>query len=353
MVNRSISANRGAPTDVSALEKTESILEDMFGESPHVRIREDHVDAEVDILGHRFLVEIKPSATTSAVSSAIEALKWAQQSQADHVVPLLVVPFMSGSSKVRCHDAGVSWLDLSGNAEIRDNELFILVEGKPNQYKTPGRPRNPFAAKSSRIVRKLLQEPRHPHTQKKLVEEANVSKALVSQVVNHLEDMELITRLENGSILVEDPALLIDQWRDNYSITDHQITKGHVYSAGQGPELISTLGKRFNELEVNFAFTGLSSAWHYAPFASFRTAAVFVQDPLRLVNSKELGFSVEPRGANVWVIQPNDESVFWDSEIYQDVRFTSPIQTLLDLKDHPERADDASIEMRSFLSRRW
>lgn len=353
MVNRIRLANTGAPTKVSALERTKSLFQDIFGEPPQLRTGGDQADAVVDLLQRRFLVEFKPSATSTAVSQAIESLKRAEQSQDEHAVPLLVVPFMSGSSRIRCKEAGVSWLDLSGNAEIRDDELFVLVEGKPNRYKTPGRPRNPFAPKSSRIVRTLLHNPRHLYFQKDLVEITGVSKALVSQVVNHLEGQGLIERLDNGSVKVADPALLLDEWRDNYSITEHQITRGHVYSSGRSSELVRTLGEKMNETGVSYAFTGLSSAWHYAPFASFRLVAVYVEDALSIVNSKQLAFSAEPRGANLWVIEPNDEGVFWNSEFHQGVRFASPLQTFLDLKDHPERADEASVEMRSFLSQRW
>jgi hypothetical protein len=58
-----------------------------------------------------------------------------------------------------CRDAGVSWLDLSGNAQIVAPGLRIHVEGKPNAYKRPGRPSTVFSPRSSRIVRQLLIEP--------------------------------------------------------------------------------------------------------------------------------------------------------------------------------------------------
>jgi len=353
MVNHDKLANKNFVTEVSALERTKSFFMDVTGTSPKLVASGSQADARLEVFNHRFLVEFRPSATTTSVSSAIEKLKQAEKTEEEQVVPLLVVPFMSGSGKTRCRDAKISWLDLSGNAEIKDRELFILVEGKPNQFKTPGRPRNPFAPKSSRIVRALLEKPTIHYYQKDLVELTDVSKALVSQVVSHLEQERQIRRLEDGSIAVVDPQLLVDEWRDNYSITDHQITRGHVYSAGPGTELVSTLGKKLNDMGVNYAFTGLSSAWHYAPFASFRIAAVFVDDPLSIVDSDRLGFSSEPRGANVWFILPNDEGVFWNTVFHQNVRFTSPLQTYLDLKGHPERADEASAEMRSFLSQGW
>lgn len=340
-------------TKLSALEKTKTLFADIFGEAPQLYASDSQSGAVVDILSRRFLIEFKPSATTIAVSRGIDALQRAEGSRDEEVVPLLVVPYMSDSSRHRCRKAGISWLDLSGNAVIRHDSLFVLVEGKPNRYRTPGRPRNPFAPKSSRIVRTLLQNPEHHYIQKDIAEKSDVSKALVSQVVDQLEVQGFVRRLGDGSVEVVEAELLVDEWRDQYSISDHKITRGHIHSTGQGPELVRTVGQRLNEIGVSYAFTGLSSAWHYAPFASFRLAAVFVDNPLHIVNSNELGFAAEPKGANIWLVEPNDQSVFWRSICHEDVHFASPLQTYLDLKGHPERAAEASANMRTYLSENW
>jgi hypothetical protein len=66
---------------------------------------------------------------------------------------------MGDVGKRICADAGVSWFDLSGNANIVAPGLRILIEGRPNKFGRGGRPSSAFAPKSARIARRLLIDP--------------------------------------------------------------------------------------------------------------------------------------------------------------------------------------------------
>ena len=61
---------------------------------------------------------------------------------------------------------------------------------------------------------------------------------------------------------------------------------------------------------------------------------------------QELEFSDEPKGANLWLVLPNDDGVFQGSENHSGIPCVSPLQTYLDLKNQPERAKDAATELR-------
>ncbi len=74
-------------------------------------------------------------------------------------VPLLVVPFMGATGKDLCAADGVSWMDLSGNANIKGPGLVVRVEGLANKYPRRGRPSSVFAPKSARVTRTLLLNP--------------------------------------------------------------------------------------------------------------------------------------------------------------------------------------------------
>lgn len=54
---------------------------------------------------------------------------------------------------------GLSWLDLSGNADIHAPGLRIFVEGKPNRFASAGRPSTVFSPKAVRITRLMLVDP--------------------------------------------------------------------------------------------------------------------------------------------------------------------------------------------------
>jgi hypothetical protein len=51
----------------------------------------------------------------------------------------------------------------------------------------------------------------------------------------------------------------------------------------------------------------------------------------------------------VWLIVPSDEGVFHCSSVVNEVACVHPIQAYLDLGAHPERANEAAIELRKRL----
>ena len=68
-------------------------------------------------------------------------------------------------------------------------------------------------------------------------------------------------------------------------------------------------------------------------------------DPSRTVLEK-LGFRSDPRGANLWLVVPNDEGAFHGSASRNGVRCVHPVQAYLDLKAQPERAAEAAERLR-------
>jgi len=60
-----------------------------------------------------------------------------------------------------------------------------------------------------------------------------------------------------------------------------------------------------------------------------------------------LGFREEPRGANLWLVFPNDEGVLQGAKEVDGVRAAHPVQVYLDLSGHPERAKEASDRLRN------
>jgi hypothetical protein len=61
------------------------------------------------------------------------------------------------------------------------------------------------------------------------------------------------------------------------------------------------------------------------------------------------GFRSEERGANTWLVVPNDEGVFEGAEDRDGVPCVHPLQAYLDLKGQPERATEAAADLRKQL----
>lgn len=291
-----------------------------------------------------FLVEYKSTAGVEAVGAALREIEKAAPRKS-RWVPLLVVPFMGEVGKEMCQHAGVAWLDLSGNARITMPRLRIAIEGKPNVHVSRGRPSDPFAPKASRITRILLLHPGVAWSQSDLVRKAEMDKGFVSRMIQRLEHAGLLERDAQGLIHVRSPGELLGAWRAAYDFSRHEIIRA-VVAARSGPDLVQRVTEKLHESGIHYAATGLASAWAYAPFASYRTATVYVDQRLNAETMKTLGARESSTGANLWLVVPNDDGVFTGSNVLDTLVCVSPLQTYLDLKGQPERAEEAAEELR-------
>ena len=300
-----------------------------------------------------FVVEWKSAATASSVAQGImqlrfwvDNLKHANATDGE-VVPLMAVPFMGDIGRERCAEHGVAWLDLSGNARIVAPGLRILIEGKPNRYKRRGRPSTAFAPKSSRIARWLLMHPNEPLTQRQLARATGTDEGYTSRVVGRLLEEELLVRNDAAALRPRDPDLLLDAWQEVYDFRKHLVLRGHV-AARSGDARLRHLVDGLDEASVRYAATGLAAAWSLGRYAGFRTASVYLEEEPSPDLLAAVSFREDARGANAWLVIPNDEGVFHGATTTPDgITCVHPVQAYLDLHAHPERAIEAAHELRS------
>lgn len=309
-------------------------------------------DAKIDGFIHAgnftFMVASKANGSAAQIISAIQSLNKSEQNYKGPVIPLLAVPFMGEVGRKLCEEAGVSWLDLSGNANIFTPTLRILIDGRPNRFKSPGRPSNAFAPKSSRIARWLLMHADQSMSQRGIAQATNMDEGFTSRIVSRLEADGLVARSKDGLIRVSDPDLLLNSWQERYSFSNHQIIKGHI-AARSSDELLKKIPSLYSENKVTYSATGLGAAWLYNKFSGFRIVTFYLQ----LSPAPELfdliGFREDPRGANIWLVVPNDEGVFQGAVEVENIRCVHPVQAYLDLLGHPERAKEAAERLRQEL----
>jgi len=301
-----------------------------------------------EIGGRRFILEAKAYSSTAHISSAVQALKNNKYVQDDSPLRLVVVPFMGEVGRKICREAGVSWLDLSGNADISGQGLRILIDGRPNRFKKTGRPSNPFAPKSSRIARWLLMHPERSMNQREIALSTGMDEGLTSRVVSRLERDGLVVRSQKGLIKVPDPDILLEAWQERYDFNRHEILRGTI-AARSSEALLKRLPALFAEHEVPYAVTGLGAAWLYTKFSGFRIVTLYLESKMGSEGLDLLGFREEPRGANLWLVFPNDEGVFQGTKDAEGIRAAHPVQVYLDLSAHPERAKEAAGQLRKDL----
>ena len=340
------------PSEKQAGSEIVEVLADVLGSPPKKIRSQAATDGGYDywISGpdYHFLVEYKVSASAGPLTVAVANLQKYVSANQDQGLPLIVVPFMGQVGRELCDKSNMSWLDLSGNAKIIAPGLRIRVEGRPNKFTDRGRPPNVFAAKSSRVARQLLLNPQQFQTQAELARRSGLDDGYVSKIVRRLEHERYLDKNDDGAVRPRDSDLLLDAWLDVYDFNRHRIIKGHV-PARSGDELIQRTAKSLSREKLEYAATGLSAAWLLTNFAAFRLVTVYVPAMPSRSFLKQIEFSDEPKGANLWIVVPDDEGVFHGNQQHGGIECVSPVQTYLDLKAQPERAKDAAVELRRKL----
>lgn len=263
-----------------------------------------------------------------------------------HEIPLLVVPYMGPSARAWAAERSASWADLSGNADIRGDDLRIRISGMPNAYAASGRPANPFAPRYARVSRVLLVEPDRWWRQRDLSAESGLSDATVSRAVGHLHQLGLVERNDLGAVRPGSPSVLLDAWAQRYSFRDHRVAKFHAVGRS-GPAVLEALASKLAGFKHLWAATGLAAANLYTRFADFRLTTLFVEQ--QPPDPESLGLRRVDRGVNVWLVVPRDEGVFYRRSLKSSVWCVHPVQTYLDLIGHPERAQEAAANLRADL----
>jgi hypothetical protein len=317
-----------------------------------VAVKRDEIDAAFRIGPWTVLIEVKAAMGSAQIAQAAHQLRAYRDAHSPEALPLVVVPFMGPAGQQLCRELGVSWLDLSGNADIRGDDLLIHVEGHANKFKTRGRQSSVFAPKASRVVRVLLADLATPLTHRDLVERSGLGAGYVSRIVGAIEKAGYISRnTTNGTLKVRDPDLLLRDWRSAYQFEKHEIYRAHV-AVSDDEDLLGLLGDRIGGLGIRYAATGLAAAWLLTSFVGFRIVTFFVERPLTEHETKALWLRWSDRGANTWLVVPNDEGVFYRADTMTgSIPCVHPVQAYLDLRAHPERATEAAeVVRRRYLS---
>jgi hypothetical protein len=307
--------------------------------------KEPASDVIIEAGEHTFRVDFKGSSARTSLLLALMRFNEERRDKGKDAIPLLVVPYMGETGRRLCEEHEIAWLDLSGNARIKAPGLLINVEGKPNRFKSPGRPPNVFAPKSARIVRQLLIQTDRALTQRELSQAADLDEGYTSRIVRRFEETGLIVRDEKGLLKPKDPEQLLDAWHEAYDFMRHRIMKGHV-AARSGEELLHKIAGVLEKRAAGYAATGLCAAWLYSHFANFRLATFYLPHAPGNELFNALGFREDEKGANTWLVVPNDEGVFHGSEGKEGIRCVHAVQVYLDLKDQPERSTEAASRLR-------
>lgn len=284
-----------------------------------------------------FVAEVKSVGQPRAAREAVNQL-WRCRENRPDVVPVFIAPYISPASAELCKQDGTSYVDLSGNCRLVFDNSFVEREGRPNPFAERRDLRSLYSPKSSRVLRVLLANPGEGWKVQELAKESEVSLGLASSVKKLLEDREWVRKTEDGLALIE-PEKLLAEWAENYSFRKNEVRD--FYSLKPVADLEADLATACRERKVPYALTGFSAAARLAPMVRSPRAMAYVKKPLDEVIGS-LGLKEVTSGANVTLLEPYDEGVFYGAEEEEGIRLASPVQVYLDLKGFRGRGEEAA-----------
>ena len=252
---------------------------------------------------------------------------------------VFVAPYISPGSAEICSQEGIGYLDLAGNCRLSFGRVYIERRGTENPFSERRDLRSLYSPKASRIIRVILNDPKKVWKVEGLAEEADVSLGLVSKVKALLRDREWIA--ENGFALTA-PEALLQEWSQNYTFRKNNVRD--FYSRKTIPEIESQIAKVLSGKPLKHAFTGFSGAARLAPAVRYQRVMVYVDNAQEDVTSL-LDLKPVSSGANVSLLVPYDQGVFYGTHDIDGILVTSPVQIYLDLVSYRGRGEEAAKEL--------
>jgi len=312
----------------------------------------DSIDILVDLaIGDKkqiLLVEAKSNGQPRIARDAVNQLIRYRNTYPNAYL-IFMAPFISPQAAEICMKDGVGYLDFAGNCFLSFGQVYIEQTGKPNPFRTRRELISLFSPKSSRVLRVLLSNPGRAWKTQNIADEARVSLGQVANVKRLLLDREWITRQEGFALTA--PWMLLEEWEKVYSYRKNEVR--NYYSLKSIPEIEADLAAVCKEKGIEYALTGFSGAARFAPAVRYTRAMAYVyntrEDVASLLNLKEV-----ESGANVMLLDPYDEGIFYGTQVIEDIRVVSPLQIYLDLKGYKGRGEEAAEAiLRDVIKPKW
>jgi len=269
----------------------------------------------------------------------------------------IISPVLSPQAQDYCIDAGIDFIDLTGNISINVTGKFFLQRtglrsNDSAQTTGPGREVNIFSGRFSRILRVLLQNPR-PWTLSEIARELEsessnnpvistmpadpdpgkafiVSLGTISKALSTLEE-QLWVRRRGSSVLLPEPKRLLLAWAAKYRERYRARLRTSVtYPNPFGTDLASVKDALASMSLGAFAFTGPAAAAVRAPFIDLDTIDVYLPSQDQKQKLKSLA-GKKTDGPSLRFLEPYDLGVFMYAKQYEGIPTVSDVQAYLDL----------------------
>jgi hypothetical protein len=274
----------------------------------------------------------------------LQLLEISQQGRKGY--PVIIAPYISELGRGICKKVGVGFLDLSGNAYIDFDFFYMEIEGKPNRFKYPSEPTGLFNSKAERILRFYLvgdsQKEGLVKSYREIAKEVGVSLGQLSKVNKKLDEFGLWLE-QSKDLKTIDKTKLFDLWRENYRFERNKVL--NFYSIMRVPQIEKQLAEFCKTKKIEYALTLFSAANRLAPFTRYNFATSYFSGNVEQLK-RNLEIKEVPTGANLQILVPYDEGIYYEAQEVDSVRVANPIQIYLDLYNYAGRGKEQAEFLR-------
>jgi len=349
--------------DTTLQDKATQALKDCLKDVPFVEVkqvrknrRKEEAGADIvmavrlkDGSVQQIVAEVNASGQPRLAKEAVNQL-FRYRTTSPKTFGVFIAPFVSPQSAEICLKAGFGYLDLAGNCRLSFRHVFILKSGFRNPFSERRDLRSLYSPKASRVLRVLLIRKADRWKTQALADEAGVSLGQVANVKKLLQNREWITEDQNGFRLAN-PQGLLAEWAETYTYRRNIVRE--FYSMKETDETEVDLARTCRDLDIPYALTGFSGARRVAPSVRAQRVMAYVSSiPEALVATA--GLKEVPSGANVTLMIPYDEGVYYEAREIDSLRIVCPVQLYLDLKGYRGRGEEAADAVwKQVLSKIW
>jgi hypothetical protein len=305
-------------------DKSISLRPDFSG---HIRIAGRRLDVALEVISPQKI---------SLLPQIISRLKSSSGSRPDQV-SVIVGRYFSAQRQKQCREAGVNFIDLSGNVFLHQGNVYVERAGFANRYPEIRKGRGPFSDKASLILRVLLSEKRRRWGVREMAERVGLDPGFVSRMARELESRGYAARVDSKIELLQ-PEQVLEDWVRDYSYRKNRAES--FFCLADSPEVILDRMRRLNiPEELEHALALHAGAALVAPHAVYGEVHIYIP------GEKEADFFISglklrkvSQGANVILLFPfYKRSVFWAVKSRDELKVTSDLQLYLDLYNYPLR----------------
>ena len=284
------------------------------------------------------VVEVKNNGQPRVAREAVNQLLRYRENYQD-AYGVFIAPYIAYESAEICKKDGIGYIDFAGNCRLSFGQVYIEQSGNPNPNRVKRDLRSLYSPKASRILRVLLNDPKKIWKTQELAKEAEVSLGQIANIKKLLGDREWISTTSYGFFLSE-PEKLLNEWSEKYTYQKNIIRE--FYTLESFTDIEADLSRLCQDKGIKYALTGFSGAARIAPNVRYQKAMAYVAEKTEEVVQK-LNLKEVPSGANVLLLSPYDEGVFYGAREFNGIRIVSPVQLYLDLKNIKVRGEEAAM----------